>query len=334
MIGNRAVVRLTSEAAPLSVRRYTKVPVAKQTNVDKWQGLNADLRVSDDGMMVVKDTPTTPNGTNAFQDLYAAPSLITHIDNALVQANSAFKVTQGNATIQGRSPNGGKKRTLNKVDFEQQDFANANPAAAQQTFTNCNANMWSAQGIMRGQGFTAKHQFARFNRPIGGQNEVDLGTGNAIDLDVAKKEAAKYVTGEGNYDDAKREYPQMDDATRDKQAKKLAINQFATPGIAEAYGIFRVGGGQYHMAPVIAKSGADTVTLENFAGNPGTVPGPMVIGASTRPPANPNWFVRMFGPVKTHMFREDEDQTFWGEHRRIESDDYGTTPLVTTLKAR
>ena len=123
----------------------------------------------------------------------------------------------------------------------------------------------------------------------------------------------------------------MDTKKRNKRAKAIGANQYSSPDVGEAYGIFQVGGTQVHFAPVIAKSGADHVTLENYAGNPGSSPSPVTMGTSSRPPVNPNWFFRMLGPVKKHTFKADEDQTFWGEHRRIEAANYGTKPLVVTM---
>jgi hypothetical protein len=80
-----------------------------------------------------------------------------------------------------------------------------------------------------------------------------------------------------------------------------------------------------HFAPVIAKSGDDRVTLENdVSQKEGRVRGTLPDFVS------PNWYIRMFGPVKQHWWGK-EDQTFWGQAKKHESGDYGNKPLVTTL---
>ena len=83
--------------------------------------------------------------------------------------------------------------------------------------------------------------------------------------------------------------------------------------------------GMGHFAPVVAKSGSDSVTLENdvrqTAGQVRAQIGDL----------NPNWYMRMFGPVKRHLFSANEDQTFWGEAKKNESADYGDRPLVGRL---
>jgi hypothetical protein len=52
-------------------------------------------------------------------------------------------------------------------------------------------------------------------------------------------------------------------------------------------------------------------------------------GLPARP--NPNWYFRMFGPVKKYWFSTD-DQTFYGEHLRL--GEYGPSPTVVHVTSR
>jgi len=76
---------------------------------------------------------------------------------------------------------------------------------------------------------------------------------------------------------------------------------------------------------VIGKSGHDSVMLENYAGNPGGGPA----GNGLEGMANPNWYVRMFGPVKKYWIAPTEDQTFYGEHLRLK--EFGRAPMVVRV---
>lgn len=123
--------------------------------------------------------------------------------------------------------------------------------------------------------------------------------------------AASFYRGE----DLQRRYV---DALRDKKtdvATKLGINQHAAPGVGGAFAISSVGqmneDGQilrvsddewqapeapYHWAGVVAKSGDDVITFENYARGPGEGMGDQ----------DPRGYFAMYGPAREVDVRDDD----------------------------
>ena len=300
------------------VQRYTVVPLADQGR-GNWAGVGAPLRVSDDGNMAVKHTVATPEGTNAYQVLYATRPLIAQIQANLARVNSAFQAAEGGTTLRGPAPNGTGMRTLYEVVVTNTELA------AGCTFESCNANMWHYMGVYRNRAFP-RTPYTRFASPVGGRTEY----ASRDDTAPGVKAAREAITGVRGADEGRRIYQGMWGWTRNWYAWWYGINQYAAPGMAEGIGIFRMdtrGAGQAHFAAVVAKSGDDTVMIENYAGNPGSLAA--IGGLPARP--NPNWYFRMFGPVKKYWFSTD-DQTFYGDHLRL--GEYGPSPMVVHFTAR
>jgi hypothetical protein len=63
-------------------------------------------------------------------------------------------------------------------------------------------------------------------------------------------------------------YGELGAENLDKAAQELGLNEYADPDVGQAFGIFAGGESKfpYHWAGVVAKAGADSVTLENYAG--------------------------------------------------------------------
>jgi hypothetical protein len=138
----------------------------------------------------------------------------------------------------------------------------------------------------------------------------------------AFKEVRRKITGQTT-SQGRQAWQQLSASERKSAAKKYGINQYAKPKAGEAIGIFSAGTqgntGMGHWAGVLARSGGDYVTLENYAVNPGTT---FQGGANV----NPNWYVRMFGS-KT-------GQSFYEFHKTYETADYGSQPIAVRFQAR
>jgi hypothetical protein len=269
--------------------------------------------------MVVKHTNATPTGTNLFQVLYATPAVIGQIQNALAAVNSAFNVAAGAGRLRGWAPDRSGRRTLQEVVVGNADLPGG------ETFVTCNANMWHLMGVYRAGGFQRTPN-TRLASPVNGRTEFESYNNTAAGMTAVRRQ----ITGQVNVADARTSYQGMWGFVKRFKSWWYGINQYAAPEIAEGIGIIRSdagGAGQTHFAGVIAKSGHDSVMLENYAGNPGTLARP----AGLHDRINPNWYFRMFGPVKRHWFAADEDQTFYGEHLRL--GEYGPSPLVVRVSS-
>ncbi len=314
------------------IQRYTMIPQAEQA-VNYWQGLNADLRVSDDGNMAVKHINGAPSNTNAYQEFYATPAVLQHSANVLQQIDSAFTLAQGGATLVGTKPNSKwdkwrrNYKTLYRADISNQDLART--GRADHTFNACSANTSNFLGVLRSEPGDPNRLEQRRNIILKLEGAIDhnnqqINVGE--DIGAALIEARKIVTGENVSSEAKDAYNDMWESMRRWISWRYGVNESAVPDVGEAWAIMQGGqggrSGMGHFAPVIAKSGHDSVTLENDVSQ---VTGQV---RATIGDLNPNWYMRMFGPVKRHWFSANEDQTFWGEAKKHESADYGDRPLV------
>ncbi|MBK8932697.1 MAG: DUF4157 domain-containing protein [Chloroflexi bacterium] len=317
------------------IQRYTKIPVAEQA-VNYWQGLNADLRVSDDGNMAVKHIDGAPSNSTAYQEFYATPAILQHSSNVLQGIGSAFTIAQGGATLVGTKPNSKwdkwrkNYKTLYKADISNQDLART--GRGDHSFNACSANTSNFLGVLRSEPGDPNRLEQRRNIILKLEGAIDhankqINVGE--DIGAALVEARKIVTGENTSGEAKTAYNEMWEAMRGWISWRYGVNESAVPDVGEAWAIMQGGtggrSGMGHFAPVVAKSGSDSVTLENdvsqTAGQVRAQIGDL----------NPNWYMRMFGPVKRHLFSANEDQTFWGEAKKNESADYGDRPLVGRL---
>ncbi|HRI11729.1 MAG TPA: hypothetical protein PLX89_01890 [Verrucomicrobiota bacterium] len=317
------------------IQRYTKIPVAQQ-KPNYWQGLNADLRVSDDGNMAVKHVNGVPDNTNAYQEFFATPAVLRQSAQVLQAIDSAFTITQGQGTLVGPPPNSrlawllGRTQTLYEADISNQDLARS--GQGDYTFNACSANMSNFIGVLRTLPLDPQRLEQRrdlilklhgaFNFE---QREINVGE----ELTKAMREARQIATGANTSGEAKTAYNALSHWMRQWVSWRYGLNASALPDIGEGWGIMQGGKkGQPsygHYAPVIAQSDHDRVTLENDVSQRTGSRSPK-IGT-----INPNWYMRMFGPVKKHWFSATEDQSFYGEALRFEEDDFGENPLVARI---
>ncbi len=285
------------------MQRYKIVTAANQ-NAQNY-GLNDDLRVSNDGKMAVRDTANaTPNGTNQYQELYLTHDIFLQSDLALTAIGSGITLTQTTTTISGKPTGNFFKQTLYRITIQFADTPN------NESFQSCDANMVNVMGVSRTGNLAARTLRGVFKSAVEGVTEFDT-TG---DKGAPYKAVRKAITGEDTAPRAKTAWRDLDDALRKQRAKTYGINQYAKPKTGEGLGIFNpVGGAMGHYAAVVARSGSDYITVENYVGNPGQIGHS---GASI----NPNWYLRMFGA--------GTNQSWYDFHRFYESGDYSTTPIA------
>jgi hypothetical protein len=276
--------------------------------------LNYDLRVSNDGKMAVKDTGNaTPKGSNQFQELYLAPDVFNASQQALNNANSGVTLTQTATTIRGKPPGKLAKKTLHLITIQFADTPN------NESYPGCNANAWNVIGTVRNaQPSATVETHGYFKSKINGSRWV----ASQQDDGAAYRALRTKITGQ-TQSEGQEAWQQLSDNARKSVAKKYGVNQYAKPRAAEAIGIFSAGtqgiSGMGHWAGVLARSGGDYVTIENYAGNPGT-------SLHGRVAVNRNWYVRMFGARA--------GQSFYEFHKTHETADYGTEPIAVRFKPR
>ena len=284
---------------------------SNQQNAHNY-GLNIDLRVSDDGKMAVRDTANaTPNGSNLYQQLYLANEVLQASQQALNALNSGVTLAATGNSISGKPGGNFVKRTLLEVTIAFADTPN------NESYEDCDLNMGNILGTQRNNVATATGIHGVFAKSLNGSRTLALNG----DSSAAYKAIRTHFTGHAAGKLAQTGWENLDEDRRNAKAKKYGFNQYAKPKTGEGIGIFRAGStgtaGAGHFGGVIARSGSDYITLENFAGNPGTVPNP---GARI----NSNWYVRMFGGKK--------GQSFYEFNKTHETAEYGSKPIAVRFR--
>jgi hypothetical protein len=319
------------------IQSYTRIPKKAQKK-NYWKGLKGDLRVSDDGNMAVLDTPENVSLSTKYQEFYATSELIAEIQLRLWKQSSGYQVERGTKTLRGRAPDGSGDRTLYQVIVKSKDLANQ--ALEMRAPEICNVNMMFLMGAYRrfdekgNATQRPRKPYTRFASPVNESRDVHIGTGR--DTDAGAKSLRAHLLGAepgkiglgGQYDQF---FKDMTDEERRQIAEQYGINQYAAPEIGEGIGIVELGKGgtHFHFAGVIARSGQDIVTLENYAGN-------AAYGNGTKlnyRGSNEFWFYRMYGPVKQ---QGAEDQTFYGQNKgRMlnNSLEFGRFPMVIRVRS-
>jgi hypothetical protein len=256
------------------------------------------LRVSNDCQMAIEDADLTHRQPKMF---FATQKVITTSNQALLAIQSKFSLQpSGGATIK-ILPDRQSSVTLYQVTPR---FQNASPDLAPQ---NCNE---MAARIMNKQ-----PQFFASNS-----------THSAVQIakQLAPKAAAKYNKA---HNDPSIPQTELDDILNDiakeyvshRKSPDVATsnaNQYADPKVGQSYMIASIGSGTvlvngktrlrdyesktdrdvnwaYHFGGVVARSGNDRITLENYARGDGRVD-----------QADPRWYFQMYGTAKGQSFHE------------------------------
>lgn len=302
------------------VQAYARVPVAAQ-KAQKWQA-GRDLRVADDGKVAVADSS---------HDMWATTDIIGQAETALLGLGSPFMLQVGDEVLVGPPPGsqGGGLVRLNKVvPVNTEDGSNGDDM---RTIEACSSHGQH----MLGSGLnTGEHSMSRGMAVVTGQGDDETETrydkrgsvGDARTDTMVMGDLRAQVTGKPR-DEAEEAYGKMSAKDKTAKARELGINQFAEPEVGEALAVYaavdklKKGSFPMHFAGVVAKSGADYVTLENYAKN-----SEQRKTGDTMQSSN-DWYFKMYGPVTAK-----EDQSFFGE--LASNKDYGGREGTMVLKHR
>jgi hypothetical protein len=247
--------------------------------------LGQSLRLSDDGNMAVEDSDLSSRQPKEF---YATSTIVRESNQALQRVGARISLVQGTHALTIVTAN----RQVNELYTVTPLFAKAPPQ-------NCNA--MAAEIIGSSSGFTAMKKSAGTNAA----KKIAADTAHLL----AKAFHDKQVTAQ--------EFEKLEGTLVEEYVSKLPqsehilererINQYAQPGVGEAYMIGTLGnptnrnggtarvldlesgeernlGWGFHFAGVVAVSGNDRVTLENYAR-----------GDDRRDDADPRWYFQMYG---------------------------------------
>lgn len=247
--------------------------------------LGQSLRLSDDGNMAVEDTDLSRRQPKEF---YATSTIVRESNQALHRVGARVSLVQG-------------AHALTIVTANRQVIAlyTVTPLFVKAPPQNCNA--MAAEIIGSSSGFTAMKKSAGTNAA----KKIAADTAHLL----AKAFHDKQVTAQ--------EFEKLEGTLVEEYVSKLPqsehilereqINQYARPGVGEAFMIGTLGnptnrnggvaqvldlesgeeralGWGFHFAGVVAVSGNDRVTLENYAR-----------GDDRRDDADPRWYFQMYG---------------------------------------
>jgi hypothetical protein len=302
-----------------SVRPYTEVPASAQSAAE-WSAGGA-LRVADNGLLATRESGS--------HDAWAHSALITVANLILTLSNSVIRLSQGAGMLSGTSPDGSGRRTLHQVVPE--STATSTSGDALEIWADCGRSARDVIGVGAGTGKNYSDITAVANEPYVPSwwerifNPVTGSTSPAtVEYETSedspgpmKEEIFKRLLG-GTAAEAWAKYQAMTPAERDRFDQAAGINEYAQPGVGEGY-TMSTGGTPYpgestwnfHWAGVVLESGADRITLENYAvGDPEA--------------KNTDWEFAMYGPASK------PGQTFHEQHEATRQ--HGDAP--TTLRVR
>ncbi|HWZ46462.1 MAG TPA: hypothetical protein VNW97_23515 [Candidatus Saccharimonadales bacterium] len=252
------------------------------------------LRVSDDNNMAIEDSNLAQRQPKEF---YATQAVVTSANQQLTRVNSSFRLQPGGQTVSILTGWWSTKQLLTVTPV----YNGGNADNAPQ---NCNEMAAVVLGVAADR-FTGAAGTAAWNAAwrIGGVSEQRtqqiLDNRDNTNEAIENYQAGRYV----NHRDA-------------AAVRRLKANEQARPGVGDAYMIATIGHGTpqangqtrvrdiasgldrdlnwtYHFAGVVAKSGTDRVTLENYARGDNRVAG-----------ADPRWYFQMYGEGNNQSFHE------------------------------
>jgi hypothetical protein len=282
------------------------------------------MRVSDDGKLAVPDSAIF-EGTKT---LYATADVITAANQRLVLVHAPYRLDQTTDTIRGRVPWTMRTyQTLYRVS--PRDTRGVGGVGVKggsgdnlRTLENCSAHGLDSMGI--GADLAVQNNSPRdFRIDVGnGQTVRNSGSGmHATDSDlVAKRRIMEAIHRDKHHlatldaidaDEVRNTYATLTKAERHRYARQFGMNEYAMPQVGEGIEALRAFGDfdgfPMHFAGVVARSGNDYVTLENWAKSGHTrAPGDTLTASNA-------WYFRIYGILKTGVIW-DSDQSYSGEH--------------------
>jgi hypothetical protein len=304
------------------VRHYTEMDISQQ-RPDEWNA-GKPVRVADDGLLAVAQD-SGPN--HAF---WADPGLIADSNTTLASKKSVIRLKSDAGTLKGSAPGNHSERTLSRVLPENQ--SNNTSGDSMEIWADCGRSGRDVMGAGEGTGggkMSAKYQDV--HRPwyseipllgpllslIFGGAKKKTKTTEASDPKGMKEEIFNQKLG-GSDDEGLKKYQAMSPEERKRFDKETGINRFATPGTGEGFTMSSGGDPvpgnmtwNFHWAGVVASSGPDRVTLENYS-------------ISVPSAQNAKWEFQMYGPPNK------PDQTFYEQHKA--SGQHGDAPTALPVE--
>jgi hypothetical protein len=302
------------------VQRYTTY-----WKIKDWGGLGRAMRVSDDGKMAVPDSQVF-QGTKT---LYLTADVVHAANQRLQAVAGSLSLSRTDDSIQGRKPWTMRTyQTLYRVSPRdtRDDVGGVGRLGGTgntlRTLENCSAHGFDSLGLGVDAGAEAGSN-REFRIDIGGgQTMRNQGSIMAPENDSIAKERIQ----EAIHRDKHRVVPHvavtraaagatcqtLTTAQRRRYAHQFGMNEYAMPLVGDGIEALRAGGNftgfPMHFAAVVARSGHEYFTLENFAKGADERAHGDTIGASNA------WYFRMYGVLKTHTLWRDDDQSYGGQH--------------------
>ncbi len=305
-----------------AIRFYTEVKVPQQTP-DEWNA-GKTVRVADDGHMAVGQS----EGPN--HSFWAEPDLIANSNSTLASKKSVIRLKTDAGTLKGKAPHDGTERTLARVLPENQ--SNNTSGETMEIWADCGKCGRDVMGAGEGSGggrMTAKYRDV--HRPwyskipilgpllsliFGGPKEQTKTTAASSPKGM-KEEIFNQKLG-GTDDKGLKKYQAMSAAEKESFDKETGINRYAAPATGEGFTMSSGGDPvpgnmtwNFHWAGVVATSGPDRVTLENYS-------------ISVPSAKNAEWEFQMYGPANK------QGQTFYEQHKA--SGQHGDAPTALPVE--
>ena len=256
------------------------------------------LRLSDDQKMAIEDSDLVARQPKVF---YATTDVVQASNTELQRTGSSFSLQADNGRTVTVLSGWWSQKTLLRVTPQY------NNGSADNAPQNCNAIAGKVIGTGAEQLNSASTRaFDAAKRLAPTANSELKRVWDDNDIDVAPYE-----------EDVVKEYAQTG-VLNTRALARERVNRFAAPGLGQAYMIANLGRGQdlgnglaqirdyatntdrdvswpYHFAGVVAVSGSDRITLENYAR-----------GDMRQNTADPRWYFQMYGQAKGQSFHEQQ----------------------------
>jgi hypothetical protein len=317
LIGNRG------QPVSLSTRNYVATDGA-----GKWKGVSA-------GAVFARLAENGEAWTRGGHDAFATPSSIASANNILQAKQSGISVSAGSDAKTVEAPDGSGSKSLSKLDVK----FDVDPTG-KTFYGDCRQ---AAREVMGPKGSDKPEDVICSpggtptmlpSRPIDMVPKlvfVDKRISETPDYDKMTPDQKQEVIAK-----ARDDYDDLSSEEKDKlrkspiaaeKAKQLGIDQYAQPGVGEAFAVFPaqpggIGQFDFHYATVIMVAGPDRLTLEN-AGE----------AKDTKTEA---WFMQIYGQRKQQSFQEEHESFGPGAHTVVvitmppAPSDVGDYPTLST----
>lgn len=273
-----------------TVQRYKEIKKSKQSP-GNWN-VGSKARVADNGLAVTSIV-------NAHE-CWASGNLIKESNRLLKSKNSGIEIKAGGSTVTGKAPATGRKRTLKKVVPTIR--ASTAVGGTQDFWADCGRSSREVMGP-HGTDTSPRGVFQKGGKlettPTASSNPANFRDDIFVEAGLGSDRASAAAA-----------YRVMSKAQRRKFDRKHKINQYADPGIGEAFvsrrdDVRTSQGFNFHWGGVIMVAGRDKVTLENFYKGGGYAA------------KDTDWYFEMYGPPsKPHQTFHRQNEGSVGEKNK------------------